>query len=606
MKKILSVLTTFGFVSSSTVSVIACDTKEKPNPKIDQPKKDITKIVQDFEQDVTKIWTEHYEKEIVGNLIGVTASEESNEFINKVNIQKFSKPENKNKLTAENKIQLTNDVQKLFKTKLLEEKLNTLKKVNKYKIILDEVDSVFDSINLLFDNNNFLINSGEINTGLYIGNIVIDYKVVTKYKGLNSIEKFAQYSTLKYTSTDSETFKKVGEEMYKNIAKDVFISKETEEFVNLQWNKIKGNSGDSAAYLSSNTQLKKYYNENNQFHNALLKIMKENYLEKKFGSLKISYEKSSVYKTEDFAEQNKDYLIINNLYKSDDDIVSFDMSMAKDYQKISKLLLSDKEELTQFLYENQFSPYKWNKIRNNYKIIQDSFLTKFLNKNEIFKYQESNNYKLAIAMGFVDFIGPVIKISNGKSSYLHELPDFKLAISYSLNGMVDSNYESLVDFFTNLFNIYKTIYNPTFRSDKKYYFNMSFEKNKIWELLNKNKVELKNSEINNLLKNFNDNYNFSKKMLLDKLKISNKALKEKDIYFWVENYDKNLKNERVMIGSKTIDDYFWVSANWNIETIYPYKTFKNFNYMVFNLFGILKIKINFDSSLEHWNELVIF
>ncbi|WP_339020212.1 hypothetical protein [Spiroplasma endosymbiont of Atherix ibis] len=264
---------------------------------------------------MTKIWTEHYEKEVAGNLIGVESMEENNEFLNKYNIQKFSKSENKSKLTIENKKQLTNDVEKLFKVKLLKEKMNELKKINKYKVILDEVDSVFEHVELVF-NDNFEINSGEVVEGSYIGNVIIDYKIVAQYKGLVDVEKFKQSGTLKYTSTESESFKKVRDAMYKNIAKDMFTSQETQKYVNLKWSDIKQNSKDFDAYLSSNTQLKKYYNENNKFHESMLKIINDKYFKQQFPLMEISYDRKSIYKTDNFAQQNQKYLVINNLYKN--------------------------------------------------------------------------------------------------------------------------------------------------------------------------------------------------------------------------------------------------------------------------------------------------
>ncbi|AUB31347.1 lipoprotein [Spiroplasma floricola] len=200
MKKLLSVLATIGVVSSFATSAVACGTKseiKKPD-KPEEPKNNIAQIIRRFEQDVTKIWTEHYEKEIASNLITVEDGETNYKFLNKENIQKFSKPENKDKLTTEEKKQFTNDVEKLFKTELLKKKLNDLKKVNEYKIILDEIDSVFEHVELVF-NDNFEINSGEIVPGSYIGNVIVDYKVVTQYKGLKDVEKFKQSETLKYT-----------------------------------------------------------------------------------------------------------------------------------------------------------------------------------------------------------------------------------------------------------------------------------------------------------------------------------------------------------------------------------------------------------------------
>ncbi|WP_339020275.1 lipoprotein [Spiroplasma endosymbiont of Atherix ibis] len=198
MKKLLSLLAIVGFVASSAVSVVACVAKSDNKPE--ESKKNITQVVRNFEQDVAKIWSEHYEKEVASNLITVEDVKNDYKFLNKENIQKFSKSENK--LTVEHKKQLTSDAERLFQNKLLKHKLNELKKVNEYKIILDEVDSVFEHIELLF-NDIFEINLGEVVEGSYIGNVVVDYNIVTNYKGLNDVEKFKQFGALKYTSTES-------------------------------------------------------------------------------------------------------------------------------------------------------------------------------------------------------------------------------------------------------------------------------------------------------------------------------------------------------------------------------------------------------------------
>ncbi|WP_339021222.1 lipoprotein [Spiroplasma endosymbiont of Atherix ibis] len=62
MKNLLSVLATFGVVASSAVSVVACG-KKIDDKKVSKPKVELTQVIQNFEQDVTKIWTQHYEKE---------------------------------------------------------------------------------------------------------------------------------------------------------------------------------------------------------------------------------------------------------------------------------------------------------------------------------------------------------------------------------------------------------------------------------------------------------------------------------------------------------------------------------------------------------------
>ncbi|WP_339020200.1 hypothetical protein [Spiroplasma endosymbiont of Atherix ibis] len=140
---------------------------------------------------------------------------------------------------------------------------------------------------------------------------------------------------------------------------------------------------------------------------------------------------------------------------NDEDI----LTLKQDW-KFKKLLLSDKEELKSFLINDQFNFLKWSQIRNNYKVIQNHFLDTFLSNREITEYQKTNSYKFAIAMGYADFVGPSIKIGTGELTYNHQMTDFKFAISYSMNGITDENYKTLVDFSFNLFEVYKKLYLP--------------------------------------------------------------------------------------------------------------------------------------------------
>ncbi|AUB31612.1 lipoprotein [Spiroplasma floricola] len=602
MKKLLSVLATIGLVSTSAVSVVACGTK--PEKKLEESKKNITQIVKDFEQDVTKIWTEHYEKEVTENLIGVEIIEKNNEFVNKENILKFSKPENKNKLTIENKKQLANDIEKLFKIKLLEEKLNDLKKINKYKIILSEISNVFESVELVF-NDNFQINSGEIVENSYIGNIIIDYKIVTHYKGLNDTEKFKLSETLKYTSTDNDSFKKVGDKMYKNIAKDMFISSETEKYVNLKWIDIKENSDDSDAYLSSNNILKEYYNENNEFHDALLSTINNKYFKQQFPSINISYNKKSIYKTDNFATQNSKYLIINNLYSNDEknDISTFNLENQNEKEKVNKILLCDKNELNKFFLNDQFSSFKWNKVRNNYKTIQNNFLNTFLSKDEISKYQETLNYKFAVAIGYIDFIGPSIKIGKGESTYIHQLPDFKLVTSYSINGITDGNYESLATFSMKLFNIYKDIYKPNvddLQSNDNYILDLTFKNQEIWNNVS-TKSDLNEAEMNSYLSSFSSNYYKKLFSTLSNNNLEINSLINNNIFFSLKNMFYYTRNQNASFINQNKGGYFKLNSS-SSSGYY----LNDFRYMTFNLFGIIKFEIKFNSSIYMSNNWWIF
>ncbi|WP_339020333.1 lipoprotein [Spiroplasma endosymbiont of Atherix ibis] len=230
MKKLLSVLATFGIVASSTVSVVACGAKSETKPeKPEEPKEDLNDIIRDFQEEVTNIYIDHMKIEVIQNLIVLSETEKNYLFIKKDNIKAFSNREKE--ITFENKKQIENDENLILKSKLLAEKLNELKKVNKYKVILDEVDSLFDGVEIIF-NDNFKIKSGELFQGVYIWNFINEYKINIKYKGKSDIEKFELKDTLKYTSTDSEIFKVAGDNLVKNIENDFLVSNEMKKYSN--------------------------------------------------------------------------------------------------------------------------------------------------------------------------------------------------------------------------------------------------------------------------------------------------------------------------------------------------------------------------------------
>ncbi|AUB31592.1 lipoprotein [Spiroplasma floricola] len=593
MKKLLSVLAAISFVSSSTVSVVACGTKEKPKEsKPEEPKNDMNEVIQDFKKEVTKIWTQHYEKEVANNLITIEDVKNDYKFLNKENIQKYSKPENKDKLTVEEKKQFTNDVEKLFKAKLLKQQLNELKKVNKYKVILDDVDSVFEHVELLF-NDNFEINSGEIIKGSYIGNVIVDYNIVIQYKGLNDVEKFKQSGTMKYTSTKSESFKKVGDSMYKNIAKDMFTSQETLKYVNLKWNEIKNKSKDSDAYVNSNNELKNYYNSNEDFHQALLNLVKEKYFKDSFPTLEINYSKKSIYRSNNFLEENKKYLIVNNFDKEN----SINLRQKDSREIISKILLGDEEVIKENLKSDIFNSRTLQKNRVKYRATQDQFLKEFLNTQEVENYKISDSYQFAIAMGYADFIGPVIKIGEKENSYMHKLPDFKLAISYSMNGENDEISESLIDLSLKLFNVYKKIWAPSIVTDTKYLFNINYKQQNIWNEFNTRYSRLLARRVNDFLNNYNSFYFIELEKNLNLLNMTRNTFNSSNFFYSinVDNFESNLAD--ISFFNKSSSKYYF-EVEEQIGTDNKVNFFDTVNYLTFDLFGIVKMNIYFTKEIR--------
>ncbi len=522
-------------------------------------------------------------------MISVEDVKNDYKFLNKENIKKFSKSENK--LTVEHKKELTSDVEKLFQTKLLKQKLNELKKVNEYKIILDEEDSVFEHVELVF-NDNFEINSGEVVKGSYIGNVVVDYNIVTNYKGLNDIEKFKQSGVLKYTSTESESFKKVGEEMYKNIAKDMFISQETQKYVNLKWSDIKGEKQDYEYYVNSNAELKKYYNDSEDFHQALLKLLKDKYFKLAFPKLDISYSKRSIYRSNDFLLDNKEYLIMNNFDK--ENAISFQQN--KNREEISKILLGDEQVIKETLKSEVFNSRTLQKNRVKYKVAQDEFLNKFLSSVEVEKYKVTDSYyDLAVAMGYADFVAPVIAIGEGNSSYQHKLPDFKLAISYSMNGENDEISESFIDLSLKLFGVYKELWGPRIINNNKFLFNINYKnKNDVWDEFRINSY-FKFKEINECLQKFNIFYFIELEKKLSLLNMTKNIFVNSNIKYLI-NYNENNNEQQkgLLFENNSSNNNFFVQVDEAFSNQSKENFFEKLNYLQFDLFGIVKMNIYFN------------
>ncbi|WP_339020347.1 hypothetical protein [Spiroplasma endosymbiont of Atherix ibis] len=491
-------------------------------------------------------------------------------------------------MTVENKKQLTSDVEKLFQIKLLKQKLNELKKVNEYKVILDEIDSVFEHFELLF-NDNFEINSGEVVEGSYIGNVVVDYNIVTNYKGLNDVEKFKQFGALKYTSTESESFKNVGDVMYKNIAKDMFISQKTQKYVNLKWSDIKGAKQDYEAYVNSNAELKKYYNDSEDFHQALLKLLKDKYFKLAFPTLDISYSKRSIYRSNDFLVENKEYLIMNNFDKEN----AIKLKEGQDTQTISKILLGDEVLIKETLKSQVFNL----RALQKYRVAQDEFLNKFLNSVEFEKYNVTDSYyDLAVAMGYADFVAPVIGVGvAGGSSYQYKLPDFKLAISYSMNGENDEISESFIDLSLKLFGVYKELWNPYEINESSFLFKVWYKnKGKIWVYKDKINNFMTGKEINLDLNNYQQFYFVELEKAFSLLDMTRNVFKSLNVLYSInmKNYDLRLST----INFNSSNEYKWTFFAKRKVAKDELIFYEEINYLQFDLFGIVEMDIYFDEQ----------
>ncbi|AUB31619.1 lipoprotein [Spiroplasma floricola] len=614
MKKLLSLLGTVTLIATSTSTVIACGkkTETKDSSKDKEPGNDnLAQVIQDFQNDVTKIYDNHINTEVFSQLIGLAETEKNHLFIKKDNIKTYSKKENE--IKAENKKQIENDINVILKTKLLEEKLNELKKVNKYKIILDEVDSIFKGVEVIY-NDNFKIDSGALSQGVFIGKFIVEFKININYKGKNDIEKFEIKDTLKYTSTDSEAFKLAGEQMQEKIAKEFFLSEETKNFSNFKWNEIKNDKQDWEAFGDYSENIKKYVNSNNTYSQNLISFIKKNYF-KNFENLNMNFSKQSIYKEGTFennfltAFENKNMKSFNNFSNSKEKSQKmFELIFRKDTNsQESKQILND---IYLTSSNKQEWSKEWNQLKDNY------FKEMKFSENEINNIKKFDSYKSSIANFKLKITGLSIKLGDDQNSYIHELPDFNLISSYSYNSQTEINWDMLKELI--LKNIVKNIQDfygidtdfkyPDFQSKDNYLFNL---KNKELIDILKNsgaaKNEIHSIAILNMILSGNSkgtyyyNTTNSLKSLLEKLNFTSfisKNNRNKKYFFNLNNLENIKDDDSTGTSTKVFQD--------NKDIIVLNKTgltFKNNNLLKSLSFemGYLKFAINIEDLLINKN-----
>ncbi|WP_339021727.1 hypothetical protein [Spiroplasma endosymbiont of Atherix ibis] len=547
MKNLLSVLATLGFVASTTTSLVACVTK--PNSKPIEPTKDITQIVKEFQKDVEKIYSEHIKNEVLQNLIGLEENEKNYLFIKKDNILKFSNKEAN--ITQKNKNEINNDESKILKFDLLKQKLNELKKVNEYKIILDEVESVYDGFQTIFDNN-FKIRSGVINTHAYIGNFINDYKITVNYKGINDIEKYEIKDTFKYTSTESKTFKVSLDNLIKNIEKDILLSDEMKEFSNIEWKQVK--KEQEQIYMGYSDLITRHeYGDKfyNQSKNKLkiVNFIKNNYF-KDFLNLNMDFSKNKSLEV-----STKRKVTLAKIFELKDATKFTTFNNISSSEKIFNTIFrisSENEESKRTLknlYFNDKNIDQWNK---EFLLFKDNYLkTRKFTKYQLEKINQSSAYIEADAIFEVNVKNLSIIIGSGENEYKHELPSFNFLFTYIVTSNLQKKYDLINDYtlkelisnFHKVYGIDKKYKYPDFNSDDNYLMNIGNKE--IIESIKKNKFKSSDSgAVSHMFHRFvNDQIENTKaKKIFEQSKLWNTIDKINDNFYIFDNSINNFFN----------------------------------------------------------------
>ncbi|WP_339030623.1 lipoprotein [Spiroplasma endosymbiont of Cantharis nigra] len=430
MKKLLSLLGTLSLVATSSATVIACGGDKTVDPKIPD---DNSELIKELKVQSNDIFQKHLQNNVYKNLIGLPEMEVNNKFLTKNKIKQYQ-DKTVEEIDSYDLQQLEIDVNKVLDIPELTKSLNELKTINKYKILLNDVDTLVK--NVIFDWETLVIKAYE-KDGVYLGNVIVDYKIEVQYKGTTNIESFNISDNFKYTSTNNEALKKGSDDFYKGIAKDYFSSEDAldKKHTNLKWNDVKGSKDESDGYGNYDAEFKKYYQENaktNGFETSMTNFIKNNYFSEISSTLPLSFEGDVIYKS---SEMNK-YSLFNtiNTVKSynDSNSIKFDYKTDEGRLMLNTVFRNDpnNSETQQSLVNNYFTS-------NNYKIWQDQYIISkqnFLKELSIDKESsiaQTNEFKSSLALGYVNLTGLSINLADG--SYIHELPDFRIAVNYLID-----------------------------------------------------------------------------------------------------------------------------------------------------------------------------
>ncbi len=435
MRKLLSLLGAIGILATSSATVVACGDKPVPPPPVTG---NYDELVKSLKNDVNEIFWKHLNDNVYKNLVGLPDTESQYYFLTKTKII-----ENSN-LSAEeidpfDLQQLEKDIKKVLEVDQLSIELNKLKNVNEYKIILNDVNDLLKAV--VIDWKSLVIKSYEspAEDKLYLGNVIVDYKIQIQYKGEQAVETFEVNENFKYTSTNSDSLKKASDDFYKNIAKDYFSSTDSNDkkHTNLNWENLKDKKKPYEGLGKTEKEFKKYYQDeskNNGFEKSLIDFIKKNYFEKVGNTLPLSFEGDLIYKSSEMSNYSM-FNTINKYKKYDSESsVKFDYKDDSGRLFLNTMFRNNPSDLTtkNNLSTHYFKKTNYDIWKRDFEIEKDSFL-KGLNLENESSIKETSEYKSSSALGYVNLTGLSINLANG--IYIHELPDFKLAVNY----MVDIN-----------------------------------------------------------------------------------------------------------------------------------------------------------------------
>ncbi|WP_342259100.1 lipoprotein [Spiroplasma endosymbiont of Dioctria linearis] len=430
MKKLLSLLGAVSLIATSSASVVACGDSE--TVKVEN-----YELIKALEKDANEIFVKHLQNNIYDKMIGLTINEKENKFLNKSTIKIF-KGRSASEIGEKTLALLVDDINRILNISQLESELNKLKLVNEYSILLNDVNTLYKGI--VFDWSTLDINTNE-SESLYLGNVLLDFKIQVQYKGEKDIELLQINDSFKYTLTNDATLKDSSDKFYKNITKDYFSSQDSDakKYSNLVWNDIKGQKNKIDGYGNIDKEIDNYWNRTartNGFKDSIAKFIKTNYFSK-LPTLPLSFETDNFYKGSELSKTSLFHSINTPKAFNNSESIKFDYKTEEGQLMLESIFRKNPDiNPTSFILKNNyFTENNLNVWKSDYEISKENFI-KNLNLNSNDEFKQTEQYKNSFSMNYVNLTGLSIKFPD--QEYVHNLPDFKIATNY----IIDSNQSS--------------------------------------------------------------------------------------------------------------------------------------------------------------------
>ncbi len=562
MRKLLSLLGAISLIATSSATVVACG--EGPEPPTTEGI-NYDEIIDALKKDVNEIFSKHLTENVYKNLIGLPDTESNYYFLNRTKISENNE-KGANDLDPFDLQQLENDLKKILEVDQLSKDLNNLKSINEYKIILNDVNNILK--NIIFDWSSLTIKSYESKEEdkLYLGNVVVNYKIEVQYKGEKDIESFYINENIKYTSTNSDSLKKASDDFYKNISKDYFSSTDSADFkhTNLNWENLRDKKKSSAGLGRTDKEFKKYYendSKDNGFKKSMIDFIKKNYFDKVGNTLPLSFEGDLIYKSSDMSKTSLFNSVNKKKSYANEESIKFDYS--KDEGRIildTVFRKNPNSGTTQNILSTQYfktSNYKvWKSDFQNQK---DSFLKQLkLDEETSNQIEQTNEFKSSTALGYVNLTGLSINLADG--TYIHELPDFKIAVNYFvdinqsdaqiLSKMSEFSVESLKAWH-KIFGVSNAYEYPEHNSKED--FLVSLKSSELTDKMTDRFNEAKEWTLN-MTNYFNDSFSLQKKLEDYKVNLLNDANINEDSW-----YNMSISALNNHTGSWTYSAFDWTA-----------------------------------------------